>query len=128
VPTVSGANSRNDPRSIGTATGVAENNSSIIGAGKTGSNASRPAIAGTTEAVASPATTGQTSTVPKVIDRSGTPADGEKRMRDLERKLEKLLKDVDDLRQEIRGRRQSSGDAKTPADPILRPSAGAVQR
>jgi hypothetical protein len=97
------------------------------GAGSTGTSSELPAnvlsgaSAGTsslppgTGAILS-APAGADGTVHKVSDDSRTPNAGEQRMRDMELKLDKLLKEVDALRREIR-RQPQGGDGGATSKP-----------
>jgi beta-lactamase regulating signal transducer with metallopeptidase domain len=64
---------------------------------------------------------GHASTLGKITDRAQTPGDSEQRIRNLEKKLDRLMDQVDALRREIRRQRPGGEGASTPADPFNKP-------
>jgi beta-lactamase regulating signal transducer with metallopeptidase domain len=60
---------------------------------------------------------------PKIVDQAVTPASGDQRMRDLEMKLDKLIKEVDALRQQIRRQQPGGTGGSTNNNPAFNPVA-----
>src|SRR5262249_38001753 len=100
--------------SSGTASSVgvapAHSRSSVATGADTGGTTHKPGIGSATDhAARNRPLPGSGLDQPKIVDQAVTPASGDQRMRDLEMKLDKLIKEVDALRQQIR--RQQPGNA-----------------
>jgi hypothetical protein len=69
---------------------------------------------------------GPLNTLGKKLEGSDTPGDSEQRIRNLEKKLDRLMEQLEELRREIR-RQRSGGDGEVsgPADPNNKLSAPA---
>jgi beta-lactamase regulating signal transducer with metallopeptidase domain len=78
-------------------------------------------------AATSHAPAGSRGTLPKGLEHSTTPAGGEQRMRELEQKLDKLLKDVEALRRELR-RLKPDGAARATEKPAAEGSSAVPKR